>query len=528
MRRSSVSLSAGCLRLLLAVGLATPLAAVVDQPPAAAPAPQTWRAQVERAVAALAIGDHDAAHRSISRLAALRPESPLPPYLDARLATREGDAEGAYRNYQRILTAFPEVLDEEWSRLVAARWVRARHARDHVVAQAALARSEPAPEQAGRCLVAPLEALVLDPGDATTAVELEALGYAAADWLIRALWSQPAIDPLGLQAAVLLRRGHVPSALGSPQQDPGSAAPIPPVTTLEGAAHRLARLAPSGPPPWAPATDTPARYYAPPETPDERAIPRALAHFQQESGLAPTGVLDPATRAALERAYRDRGRPTRRAPTPGGTDPLLHAARRAGAQAVLSGTLERLADGTVRWNVAWVAAAGGELLAAPLSGRLPRERFREAWQAMVTQVVTAFAPESPRPALTMAEMPSYPAAVRYGRARLRLAAGEEAAARRLLAQLERDQIGPTAYWWARAWLFDPGALARLEERLLESEVRGPQPFDEGAMLAVGAALAGGIWCGEPGSNDGWATRSGTLGGLPAHGWLRVIGTLDGE
>ncbi|MCK4414886.1 MAG: serine/threonine protein kinase [Candidatus Eisenbacteria sp.] len=115
----------------------------------------------------------------------------------------------------------------------------------------------------------------------------------------------PGGDPLVARDAAE-QRSSDEAPVGPGNVESTSPEPMPPVTSLPEAARRLAILKPQGPPPWAPDAPPPEHYLTEAQgagRPEE--IARALAHFQSEVGLAPTGTLNPETRLALERSYRE-------------------------------------------------------------------------------------------------------------------------------------------------------------------------------------------------------------------------------
>jgi tetratricopeptide (TPR) repeat protein len=489
----------------------------------AADAPAGARELIRETVDALEIGQLETAQTAVTRLLAISPEEIAGVYLQGRLAAKQGHWEEAFEEYQRLLTLESPRLNDDWFQLISGRWVRARHTRDRERVRVALARETQPALIPGRTLVLPLEPLLLGASDATLQQQTAALGNAAAAWILRALGGATSLTLPTFREAWLLRRGQV-------SLDTGDAA-VPPVSALEGVAHRLKALEPAGPPPWTPEAERPKRYLAASATPDQsRDVLRALTHFQIEHDLAATGVADPETRRLLERIYRETlARRTLRAPPAPGEDPVLAAARLAQVDIVLSGTLEPLLAGGWRWNVAWVSAADGRVLGAPLSGVLSPRLFSESWRHMLEVIVAAW-PRAAEPAMATlpdTELPTPEGALLYGDALAAIEEGDAMDAARLFRAAARAGAGSTAAWFALAWSVDAGALELLEARLLREAILGPVHIDVALIRALGGFLARDLQTSGAGAErPAGLDPRGTLGVYPQHGWLRVIGSID--
>jgi len=482
---------------------------------------------LRRAIDALELGDREVARAALTALLDGDPTDTAGLYLLARLDAQGGRWEEAMARYHLLLTSDEPRPGRDWSRLIAARWVRARAERDAARVRSALLRETPPPPVAGRWLVPPLEPLLVAEETPQARADAAALGAAAAEWLIRAL--NPPGDPLlpSLQEALLLRRGQVAFS-GAAPESPDSG--VPPVSTVEGIAHRLAFLEPAGPPPWAPAAERPARYLSAQHGAGAaREIADAVAHFQGEQGLAPTGVVDAETRRLLERAFREaRARRTLRARLLPGDDPQLVAARLTGAELTLAGTIEPLAEGGWRWEAAWIAAADGTVRGQPVSGTLSRRLFGESWARMIAAVAGALpaGPPPGRPLLPEEEIPACEGAIHYGRALLALHAGETEAAAGLFALADRAGAGTAAGWFAQAWGLEGDAQAGLEARLLEEALRGPRGVGGDRLRLAGGLLAGDLLSGIGSARAPAIEQRAGLSALPDRGWLRVSGRLE--
>jgi hypothetical protein len=488
------------------------------------------RGHLRRAVDALEIGDRSSAQAEITALLAARPGDVAGIYLRAHLAADAGDWETAFEDYQRLLTRHRAELTDEWFRLVSGRWVRARHARDAMRARTALAREEAPPPIPGRTLVLPLEPLLLGVSTPEVRAELTAIGEAIAAWVIRGLGEERDPVPPAFHETALLRRGQVPLDAVSPRAAWG-AETVPPVSTLEGAAYRLRLLEPQGPPPWSASEPRPARYLAADAGREQtREISRAVAHFQSEHELSPTGILDPETRAALERAFRDaRAQRTTRAPTTPGDDPVLGAARLAQVDIVMTGTLEPLDAGSLRWDVAWVSAADGRLLGEPVSGVLSRRLFPDAWQRMLSLILAAHPQAAaPRDSAPVQAPPGYEGARYFGEALGALEAGEPSRASELFALADRAGAGPSAAWLAGAWGITDAQLVRAETRLLRAAILGPMFIKPTSLRTLAAWLARDLALPSdaPGCHALDLEQRGSVANYPEQGWLQVKGHLE--
>jgi hypothetical protein len=502
-----------CLGVL--IGLGTPRAAR-----AAEATPAEWQAWVREATTALEAGDDETARLAIARLQRLRPEDPLAAYLDGCRLERIGRAGDAADVYRAEIVGRGASFAPEWAELFSARWVRAARRGEEDWVRAALEREVVAEPVPGRCLVLPFDPLQIEEAGMTQREELIALGHAIAYWIVSARAAAGDGSVVGLHAALLLREGELPVESGG---GAGEAA-LAPVTTLQGAALRLRELEPAGPPSWAPDAAPPAHYLAPDAAEGSSAAASALAHFQSEHGLAPSGVLDAATRQSLERAYRtQKAKRATRARAPSGPDPVLTAAGLAGAEAVLTGTIEVTGAGDVRWNAAWVAARDGSLLSAPLAGQLPRLRFADGWNRLVRSICVA-APGADSTIVNPLGTPTRAGAVFFGRALQHLEAGRPRSAGEMFHSAARAGAGPVAAWLADAWSPSEEILQRWEDRRIEEAIHGPRVVDpvwiddETRFLArrLGGSHAGAV------SLD----RDPGLAFLPERGWLQIIGHLE--
>jgi len=506
--------------------IAPPLVAAADQ---RAPGDRSWEARIEETVAAIEMGDEDRARVLLDELADEQPDHHLPPYWRARLLERQGLWEEALGYYGDLLIDRRAELSVPWIHLLSGRWIRASRHRDEARVRSALSGT-PMGKVANRCLVLPLEPLVIEAGPDLVREELEALGTAISAWVVAKLAQQDTGEVLSLHAAFLLGRRSVPEA---PPAGLADREALPPVTSLPGAAHRLAALTPQGPPPWAP-DDPPPEHYLAEALSAGRAgdIARALAHFQSEVGLAPTGILDPETRLALERAYRE-ARAQRSAPVLAGrvTDPLSAAASQIGATAMMTGTLEPLPSGGVRWNVAWIEVDGGALLSDPVIGLLPPAHFRDAWNLMLDRIVAA-APlcGSDQPCVAPGpRAPTRDGALFFGRGMHLLEAGQVGDGVAFFKRSARSGGGALAEWLATAWGISEAKLDRIERDLVEVAILGPLETSWSSLRATGDLLAGRILAVDGGGSavDGWL-HGEAFRSMPTLGWLRVTGRLEGR
>jgi len=502
----------------LAIALGLVLALGLGAPRAEETAQTEWVTWVREATSALDMRDDETARLAIARLQRLRPADPLAAYLDGRRLERGGRAGDAADGYRAEIVGRGAAFAPGWAELFAARWVRAARRGEEDWARAALERGavmEPVP---GRRLVLPFDLLQVEETGPTQREELVALSHAIAYWIVSAKAAATDGSVVGLHAALLLREGQVPAETG--RDDLGEAA-LPPVTTLQGAALRLRELEPAGPPSWAPEGARPERYLAPDAGDATSAVTSALAHFQSEHGLAPSGVLDAVTRQSLERAYRtQKAKRATRARTPAGPDPVLAAAALAGADVVLTGTIEMTGAGDVRWNAAWVAACDGALRSAPLVGQLPIMRFGDGWNRLVRSVCVA-APGADSTVMIPLGTPTRAGAILFGRALQQLEAGRARPAGELFRRAARAGAGPVAAWLADAWSPSEATLQRWEDRRLEEAMHGPRILDPAWIEDETRFLARRLGAGRD-----LLERDPGLSFLPERGWLQIIGYLE--
>ncbi|MCK4304626.1 MAG: hypothetical protein KAY24_10355 [Candidatus Eisenbacteria sp.] len=498
-----------------------------------------WAQHVRQAQTALELGDRDGSLTAIDALDAARPSSPLPPYLRARLAESGGAWAEACIFYQEVFASPERESTPEWIQLAAGRWVRAQHKIGESRLRAVMAEPDSQRQHAGRCLILPLEPLILGEQDASQEAQLRVLGVAAAAWINAALTQMPGMSAVDIHTASLLTR--VLASRGARVTAGSFLKPLmeecsaPPVTTTLGVSYRLAKLAPSAPPPWTPEATRPAHYLvASPsgEWTDEAA--RALAHFQAEHDLAPTGNLDPQTRLALEGAYRrDNQRLLATSPGGGWTDPAQVAARLLGAEALLTGTLEAAGSNVIRWNVVWVSPEDGSSLSASIDGVLPAAHFQEAWVRMVRMILKALpacAAQGDCSDLVVAETPDHEGLLAYGNAVL-LTGDEEHPedAAFYFRQAARRGAGDRARWYAMAWSATPKALDALERRLVQETILGRPRFEVRFLRSQSLSLAGGLLrhpLPEPVSGP-LLLRDPGLTYFPRTSWLKVIGRAEG-
>ncbi len=521
----------GCL-LAAGVILPAPAAGQVAAEPLATER-EIWVDLGEEALSALDLDDPERARAAVAAMEEIDPHHPVAHYLQARIAELSGDFEVALQHYGSILTSPDVGRQSRWSRLCAGSWVRARGAHTQARVRAALERPQALPKK-GRCLILPLEPIFLGETEEPDAERLRALGVAIAASVIDALAVLPGAEPVDLPVAHLLRRalaGSVQFPQASPQGAEREGGSLPPVTTILGVAARLAALRPSGPPPGGEGGPTPARYLTrPPGGEWTEELASALAHFQLEHGLPATGIADPETRTALERATRrERGAVARPALPADVTDPARAMARLLGAEAMLSGTLEADGAGDLRWQLAWVSAADGSLLGKAESGMLPRARFQEAFGRMV-RLVLAGSPYSP-PAgriegLELAAPPSLAGAAAYGQALLLVEEGRAQDAAYAFNAAARQGAGEQAAWLAMAWSVTDDELRSLARALLDEGIHGPVALAPGLLAREGGHLAAGLGRATLGAPVAGGWRPG-ITFFPEMGWIRVRGSVEG-
>ncbi len=495
----------------------------------------SWERLGLEATAALEMNDLERARRAVASLAELAPERPLVHYLSARLAEQERDWAAALRHYGIILTAPGHEESDRWRRLAAGNWVRMRRRYNEGRVRTALGRDPGALPQPGRCLILPLEPIFLASADSREAERLEAMGVAAASWLIGSLARVEEAEPIDLPVASLLRRAL--TARGHGQVPAGEAAtadlgPLPPITTVLGVTSRLARLRPGGPPPGAETERIPPAYLL--SEPAGRwtgEAAAALAHFQVEHDLPATGIVDPETRAALERAYRRQSRQiTLPEPDFEFSDPGRAMAQLLGAEVMLTGTLELEEQQAIRWQVAWISPRDGALIGVPIEGVLPREHFAPAWVRMQRLILEGSpfcrGPEACAQ-IALPDAPQRDGAISFGQALLLLEEGREADSAALFAQAARQGAGEQAAWYAMAWGQTEAERELLARELLDEGIRGPVVLPPGLLSQTGSSLAAGLSRrpATPVPAAGWGT---VLTFVPETGWLRIEGSLEGR
>ncbi|MFH1145015.1 MAG: hypothetical protein V1774_10770 [Candidatus Eisenbacteria bacterium] len=483
-------------------------------------------ALVEESRAAIEIGDEARANRLLDELALRDPGTLVLPYLRGRLLESEGRWGEALVVYSLTLVERAPELSREWMRLLSGRWAWAGWNRDE--ARLRESADHALDEQPGRCIVFPLEPLILDEGGRGQREQLDALGTAAAAWIIATLAPRADGEVLSLHSAFRLLRRATPQA-----QDAGSFVgeePMPPVTTQQGVARRLAAMTPQAPPPWGAQAAVP-RYLTIDAAASPGQIERALAHFQVEHDLVPTGILNPETQVALERAYREaRLRQASAGPVFGGNDPLRAAANRLGASALLTGTIERLDSGDLRWNAVWVAAADGALLSEPAAGLLPATRFAQAWEIM-TGRIAALSPNCVDSALCASSVvgaPSREGALAFGHGVHFLENGQTREAAITFRRSADSGGGPLAEWSAMAWGLAQTEMQRLEAVLIEDAMFGRPQVPADLLRAEGDVLARGVQSCSRGRFLGqgdWLAGQ-TLRSLPYGGWIEVVGSVE--
>lgn len=489
-------------------------AAEVDSP---------WAHQARAASEDLAAGNWDRLASDAAALEALDPDDPLPTYLRARLAEHEGRWRDALDGYRRVIAQADEADGAAWEHLAAGRWVRVSRELNQSRVATVLAQSESVEARSGRCLVLPLEPIGRGPVDEEQ--DLEALGIAAAHWIIASLAQLEGAEPVDLPVALELRRALAPGAR-SAVRTPSAEAPLPPVTTILGVTSRLASLTPRHPAPGI-GGETPAHYLLAAPTGEWTQLhAQALAHFQYEHDLPASGIPDPESRRSLEEAYQaDLRRQIAAGPRRDLTDPTREMARLLGATSLLTGTVQEVEDGAIRWNVAWIAAADGSLIAPSLAGSLPREGFRIAWGHMLDHIMvssqlctpgTNCLPAQISPTLTR------DGAQDYGRALLAVEEGEGSMAAGFFASAAANGAGQWAEWFAMAWRDDAQGLVALEHERFEREIFGPLLLAPGLLRAEGLILSGGLMGGR-GAVE--IPRDPGISYAPTTGWLRIEGRI---
>jgi len=494
----------------------------------AAPVPggerSVWEQAVRRAQTALDLGDLALAGEAIAQLERERPGDLLITYLRARVAESRGDWGGALAFYGEILT----VPGSPWSELTAGRWVRAHRARAELRVHRALAAIDSVKPAPGRCLVLPLEPMILSGGEGFPEDDLDALGMAIASAVITGLAGIPSAEPIDLPTTLLLRRALVERRPVEEVHDPLEGPAAPPVTTLLGVLHRLASLAPAGPPPWAPDVPPANRYLAsPPGTEWTETTARALAHFQSEQGLPASGQIDPETRQALERAFRaSRRKPAAPPVVRPGLDISQAMGTMLGARAVLSGTLEPEAEGAVRWNTAWVSPQTGLLLSPTLEGVLLETHFGEAWARMIERILHHAPPCAGRCEGELAGegLPNLEAALDFGAALILVEEGETAQAAHLFTQAAHQGADGRVTWYGRAWGMSFEEMEAREEALISESIYGPRRISAGLLRRGSWGLTGGLWRRETGAAA--LGRDPAMTFLPDWGWVYVTGSVE--
>jgi len=493
---------------------------------------EIWSDLGEEVLSALDLDDAERARAAVAAMEQIDPHHPVTRYVQARIAELSGDFEAALHHYGSILTAPETSRQSRWARLCAGSWVRARAVHTQERVRGALERPQALPKK-GRCLVLPLEPILLGETEARDAERLRALGVAIGASLIDALAVLPGAEPIDLPVVHLLRRAlagsvQFPPVAGQAAEREGGQ--LPPVTTVLGVATRLAALRPTGPPPGREGGQVPAHYLTTPpagEWTDD--IASALAYFQIEHGLPATGIADPETRTALERASRrERGAVARPALPADVTDPGRAMARLLGAEAMLSGTLEADGAGDLRWQLAWVSAADGSLLGKPESGVLPRARFEEAYARMVRLVLASSPYSLPAGRIERLELPAAPTlsgATAYGEALLLVEEGQQQDAAYAFAAAAREGAGEQAAWFAMAWSASDDELRSLAQALLDEGIHGPVALAPGLLAREGGRLAAGLTR-SPGTTAALGGWSCGLTFFPETGWLRVHGSVE--
>ncbi len=451
--------------------------------------------------------------------------SPVVPeslYVRGLRAQQQGHWIEALAAYQEL--ALAGNLEPSVLRLVAARWVRADLEVQRLIASEAL---RGVPGDQWEFLLLPFEPVGRGDPPEVRAL-LEELGAAAAWWLERSLISCKAGRPVPLVSALLVHGALRGSASASRLlREAGAAAQevAPPVNTLPGVLFRLSRLEPAGPPPWEPGGTVPEHYWKGGNS-EERGgkISKAIAHFQYEHGLEPTGALDAATRAALEGAYREmqaKGGPVLEVPGQPAADPAAVAARRLGTRAYLAATMSLMEDGSMAWSAVWMDTSGTEVLSQPLAGRFvlaagsKAQGFEAGWKQMISAIISAVpgATRTELPADCMEKPMSLIRTRAAGRALLDLAEGRRDAAQEAFRRVV-GASGGGVDWYAEGW-----SMEELEMELAEDAFLGrPIPRLERlrglvrrlAALHSSLARAGPTSAGALVPPLLWATREGTV------------------
>ncbi len=493
---------------------------------------------------AFSLHDMDQVQRARESLAAVDPHDSLVRYLQGRLAERDGEWREAMGGYQQVMKSPGQVDAAQWVELAAGRLVRARQLHQEKQVAALLGAGEYPPSTTGYLLILPPEPIALGSTRQKDADRLEAVGVSIASWVIGSLAQIPGARPVDLHETFLLQASLRPAGKPTPLSAPARR-PVeghqgaPPLNTILGISYRLSQLVPQGPPPETPEAKIPARYLdATPTGQWSQELSAALGYFQAEHDLQPTGLLDPASRQALEQAYRQSlQRPSLPRPDPRDrslslADPAQGLGRMLGVEAVLSGTLERTDDKHVRWNMAWLAPEDGGLLSPPLAGVLVRDQHAASWAQMIRQIIM-YSPVCQDPAscdeLSIPPAPNEVGARLYGEAMLAIEAEAYATASRLFRQAAREGAGERAAWYGMAWQHDARGLDRLERELLVRLAHGAPVVFGPHLERVGWALAGGLVSHGPGSRAGTSWTGGTpLTYFPETGWIRITGNLEGR
>ncbi len=506
-----------------------------------------WQLVATEAITALELGAHNRAIEKSSLLAEIRPGNPLPLYLRARVKENEGDWVSALFCYETILISNEIECSGDWLRLVSGRWVRARRRYEESHVKKTLASIDTVSHHSGRCLVLPLEPMLFgDDHTEEAELELEVLGVAIAAWVNAGLQLIGGADPIGLHSTYYLREALAEMDGYSgivPVGDPFASGFIPPVTTILGIATRLARLSPAGPPPWDPeAAPSPHYLNAVPDSNWDDRKARALAYFQAENDLPSSGIVDPLTRRKLESVFRSpQEENQKRELRKSWTDISARMGQSLGAEAVLSGTLEKSGAGNIRWNVAWVSPYSGQLLSDPLEGHLPFPLFEQAWERMISLIIQASPPcrNSTRCGRTdLPEAPGPEGARDYGYALLLIEEENPVEAVEYFKQSASKGVGDRATWYAMAWEPSRTTLANMERDFYEHAANGPSLLDPGFLRSRGLALSGGLMRNTGGERSPATESSGTTrstysgmssGGvnfLPETAWISVSGSVE--
>lgn len=499
------------------------------------------RACAQAALDAIELQERALLEPALERLEKESPQDPVGQYLRGRLAEQDAAWQTAMLAYQAVLAATGLPDEQQWTRLAAGRLVRARQIfQETQVHELLRAESPPAPTR-GRLLVIPPEPIMMEENLPERETELEAMGISIASWVIGSLAQVPESRPVDLHVTFLLggslgRQGEMGI---TPAERPQSSLPqAPPINTILGVAHRLAHLSPTGPPPGAPEAPVPPRYLnQPPAGKWSNELAQALSHFQAEYDLPPTGMLDPASRQALEQAFRKASiRPQLPTPTPrqrslSYADPGQGLGILLGAEAVLSGTLEQVSGGQVRWNLAWVSPDEGSLLSPPLAGVLTPNQFQASWTQMIRQILI-YSPACEDPAacegIELPPPPTRTGARAYGEAMLAIEAEAYGPGASLFQQAAGEGAGERAAWYGMAWELSAAELSGLEQRLLGRIAHGVPHVPAGQLQRVSRSLASGfIRLGSGGPSGSAWTGGDALSYFPEDSWIRVGGTVEG-